>query len=92
MNLEARWMSIIAAHRVGEGISTGNSKHRRNNQEKSKRKDGERTTLVNPIPCGRSIGKPQAFAVSLTGVLVGAIPSSFCLTINDLRLRCGTKW
>jgi hypothetical protein len=92
MNLEARWMAIIAARRIDGSISTRNSKPHRNNQEKSKRKDGERTKLVNPIPCGHSIGKPQDFALSLKGVLVGAAPSSFCLTIKDLRLRCGTKW
>lgn len=61
-------------------------------QEKSQRKNSERTGLVNTICGGCLIGSPQGFVLSQNGALVALVPSSFFLTINDLRVRCGTKW
>jgi len=40
-------------------------------QEKSERNNSERTKAINPTPCGRSIGQPQAFVLSQITVEVG---------------------
>jgi hypothetical protein len=61
-------------------------------QVKSKRTNSEGIQSVNPTSCGRISGKPQALVFCGTTSTAGTLPSSFLLTINDLRVRCGTKW
>src|SRR5579859_1033581 len=64
----------------------------RGGQEKYERKNSERTKCVNAISWGDLAGSPQDFVLSEIDALGGCRPSSFFLTINDLRLRCGILW
>ncbi len=85
----------MAKVHIGSGIDLDFHKKLRitaKDQEKSQRNNSERTQAVNAISWGRLNGKPQDIALSPDTVLGAPIPRSFCLTINDLRLRCGTKW